>query len=265
MTSSSKCGTRAGRSYHVRVGEPVCEACREAHRLYEVNRRRAIAYGTWNPLHSSAHVRAHLMHLQRQGMGWRTIADRAGVARSVVARLLRYDTSKPAARVRAETAEKLLAVTIDQIADGTLVDILGTTRRLQALIAIGHMQKDLAERIGWTVFNIGGLVHARQTGVTAGTARAVATMFEELSAVPGPSVRSRELARRKGWAPPLAWDEGTIDNPDARPEGVRTSNKPTPATDVEELLEMGFTIDQIAARLGIRPSSVTRRLERATA
>jgi hypothetical protein len=58
--------------------------------------------------------------------------------------------------------------------------------------------------------------------VTAGRARQVAALYDDLSMTPPPETnqreriaasRSRNFARQRGWAPPLAWDD--IDNDEA--------------------------------------------------
>jgi hypothetical protein len=93
-----------------------------------------------------------------------------------------------------------------------LVDATGTRRRLQALIAIGWPRRALAERLGTRPANI-----LRQRRVRAGTARRVARVYDQLSMTPGPDPRCAEAARRRGWAPPLAWDDDQIDDPRAQP------------------------------------------------
>ena len=52
--------------------------------------------------------------------------------------------------------------------------------------------------------------------------------------------RARSTAKRKGWAPPMAWDDDTIDDPQAKPVGLRT-RKARKAIDREELL---WLVDQ---------------------
>jgi hypothetical protein len=93
-----------------------------------------------------------------------------------------------------------------------LVDATGTRRRLQALAAIGWPPRALAERLGIQPDNI-----LRRHRVRVGTARLVAAVYDQLSMTPGPDTRSAAAARRRGWAPPLAWDDDSIDDPAARP------------------------------------------------
>ena len=50
--------------------------------------------------------------------------------------------------------------------------------------------------------------------------RKVAAVYDELCMTPGPSKIAAAKARHMGFAPPLAWDETTIDDPTATPRGV---------------------------------------------
>lgn len=260
---TAPCGTRAAYRRHLDKGEPTCPACKRANADYQTMRDRRVAAG-YTTMIPSQKVVEHIQQLQASGMGWRTIADTAGVARSVVARLLRYDTSRPAQRLRVATVRKLMAVQ-PQPADGSFVNIVPTARRLQALIAIGYTQADLAARMGWTPQNIGALVHGRRPNCTHGVAKTVSDLYEQLSANPGPSKRSRALAARKGWAPPLAWDD--IDNLDETPTGaavvpVRAS---IDVNEVTWLMQSGETLEVIGKRLGVNPKSIERALYRKAA
>lgn len=102
------------------------------------------------------------------------------------------------------------------------VDATGTVRRFRALACLGWSFQAVSERAG-----IGrGRDIASRTTVTRTTAAAVAAIYDELWATP-PRVATREerivvaktkaRALREGWAPPLAWDDDDIDNPDACP------------------------------------------------
>jgi len=102
-----------------------------------------------------------------------------------------------------------------------LVDATGTIRRIQALRAIGWPISTLPvhnERI------------PRLTYVRADTAERVKTFYDTHSMTPGPSQRARTCGRQ--YAPPLAWDEDTIDDPTAEPYRKGT---PLPANFVDEV------------------------------
>jgi len=190
-----------------------CEPCRKANREY-VN---ATARCGWKPnLVDAGPSRAHVMGLQMEGLGRREIARRSGVSQTIVARLLGLDKSKPAKRVTPATQEALLRVQADTLAPHSLVPILGSQRRLQALVAIGWTQSLLAERLGWSVANLSGITNGRRLFVTQKTASDIRALYEELSGTRGPSIRAVNHAIARGWPAPAAWED--ID--DLREEGA---------------------------------------------
>ncbi|WP_189097916.1 hypothetical protein [Streptomyces kronopolitis] len=130
----------------------------------------------------------------------------------------------PQERVRPAIAVAVLAVEPDakNVSNGALVDATGTTRRLQALVAVGWPQAHLAQRLGLTPGNFGSL---RRSHVTAGTRQEVSSLYRELwdtnPKLHGVSnrafVRARNHAAAHHWAPPAAWDDD-IDDPGAFPD-----------------------------------------------
>ena len=107
------------------------------------------------------------------------------------------------------------------------VSSLGTARRLQALMAIGWDQHALAVELGWSHTRVSNLVRRENLQVTAATAARVCAVYERLCMTPRwgtGSVRYvRGYAARKGWPPPLAWDD--IDDPAETPSGVTTRDR----------------------------------------
>jgi hypothetical protein len=100
---------------------------------------------------------------------------------------------------------------------GKRVAAVGTTRRLQALVAIGYSQARICERLQILPSNASLLFCGGQARVCAATARKVAALFAELRLVAGPDPRARRRAARRGWQPPSAWDTERIDDPASRP------------------------------------------------
>lgn len=95
---------------------------------------------------------------------------------------------------------------------------LGTARRLRALQAIGWTVNDLAGRLGVHESRIRQLANEYRGGtVTERVARQVAQLYRELENMPGPSESVRRRCERRGWAPPIAWDYDTLDDPQAQP------------------------------------------------
>lgn len=118
-----------------------------------------------------------------------------------------------------------------------LVDNTGTRRRIQALAAIGHSVPDIATHAGVSHRTLNGL--DRTTRVTPAIARAIAETYETLCMTPAThpyALRNRRIAARKGWPPPLAWDD--IDNPHEQPKGVVYADDNTDCDDmvVERIL-----------------------------
>lgn len=251
-----------------------CRACRDASAAYERRRAKNRAYGRQAYVDAQP-AREHVERLQSEGMGWKRIARAAGIETSVVWKLLYGDPSRnmpPTRRVRPATAEKLLAVTVD-LAPGAKVDSTGTTRRLQALVAMGWSQSELARRLGMLSSNLGPVIHGKR-GVTQATADAVRDLYDQLWSTPAPPsgrhgavpAKTRNYAARMGWVGPLAWDDDTIDDPDAtpdlgEPEDGRRGR--LHVEDVEWLLDQeDYTWDGLAARLGVTRSALDRALHR---
>ena len=136
---------------------------------------------------------------------------------------------------------------------------IGTQRRIRALVRIGWSQALIADACGWaTEQSITELM--RRDVVNTTTAKRVAKVYDALSMRIGPSGRSRRRAERKGWAPPLAWDD--IDDPAATPY-TGTDPHGTDVDDIVWLIRCGGTWDSISARLGIGRDGIDRALRRA--
>lgn len=206
-----------------------CRPCRDAAAAYGRRRAKDRAYGRQAYVDAGP-VRAHVRTLQAQGMGWKRVAHAADVGASTVWKLLYGDPVRgqaPSQRVRPATQAKILAVTL-HLAGGTVVDGTGTRRRLQALVAVGWSQSKLAHRLGILPGNLGKVIHGHQPGVATATAAKVAALYDQLWDSPAPTAtrwdrtaRANALrtARTHHWAPPLAYDDDTIDDPAAAPTG----------------------------------------------
>lgn len=221
-------GTLAG--YKVRGCR--CAPCAAASTRYENRRYRLMAYGRWQPYVDAGPVRAHVLKLRDAGLGYKRVAELADVSAGGMSKLMYGDYGRgtpPSKRVRPETAAAILAVeaNLDTLGAAVLVDAAGTRRRLHALAAMGWSLAKLAGRLGVHRGNLGKTLACEQ--VTAGTARAVRALYDGLWNQAPPedthadkvaASRIRNLARTRGWAPPLAWDDESIDDPAARPLGV---------------------------------------------
>lgn len=136
-----------------------------------------------------------------------------------------------------------------------LIDATGTVRRLQGLVAIGHTQAALARRLRWSQENLARVITGELARVTPAIADAVKMLFLELWAHPvltETGERVKEIARRRGWVSPLAWDD--IDDPAELPNLAGKTLRPASPFDPD-----GPTIDRIVVDRAVKglPSKVT--------
>lgn len=150
----------------------------------------------------------------------------------------------------------------------------GTVRRLQALAVAGWPFGRLARESGLTPYRINQMLTEAPATVTADEARAVAAVYARYSgASPGlcgvshiHARAARDRATAAGWAPPAAWDDDTIDDPNATPDLGAETPRPQGGAgrpfadvveDVEDILswEPYTTATELAHRLGYRDSS----------
>ncbi len=202
-------------------------------------------------------VRQHVQTLQARGYTTSGIATAAGVGNQLIEYLL-----TTARKVHSRTAAAILAVNHP----AGLVDATGTRRRLQALAAIGWTFAQMADHLG---YNDATTVHhwTRSTRVTQSTAAAAAELYDAAWDKPQPpslaADRSRRTAARKGWPPPLAWDDDEIDDPNARPHlGEGHNVWGSPLENVEWLAEAGEKLPGIARQLGKTEDSIKTLLWR---
>jgi hypothetical protein len=155
-----------------------CDECRRACADYqrELTARIAPAYVLAQP------AREHVEHLMALGMGFKRVAEVAGVSASAVAALL-YGKKvgdkhrAPTKRIRPETAAALLAVDFDPN-DGAMVDAAEMWRQVKELVAAGIPRTRIAERLGTHAGNL----YPRGEKVTAARARTVGEMYAEFTA-----------------------------------------------------------------------------------
>lgn len=283
-TASGEAGAGTPREHGTlaayKINDCKCGPCKAANRRYVANRNRLIAYGQWQPYADAEPVRAHVRRLQAAGLGWRRIGQLAGVPNGSMSKLIYGDPPRgmgPSKRLRPKTAAAILAIQpgLDVLAERVLVDATGTRRRVQALAVMGWAQARIADRLGVARSNFAKTMATSR--VYAATARAVRAIYDELWDTPPPETthrekiaasRARNLARSRGWAPPMAWDDERIDAPAATPDlGEQVSRERALYEDSEELIAQGHTTAQAAERLGIgRPylDQVRSRIRRAS-
>lgn len=163
-----------------------CRPCTAANLAYN----KELAARTVPTMVDAGPVRAHIEKLARQGVGFKTVARLAGVAVSSVGKVL-YGVpaagKPPSARVRRETAEKVLAVTADQAAGAQLVAATETWQLLEDLLAQGFTKGYLARQLGART----PALQLRRDTVLASTAHKVRGLHRRLSGTTPPPRRGR--------------------------------------------------------------------------
>ena len=184
-----------------------CTTCLVYGRAVWRRRARLRAYDQWNPLTDTAPSAEHLRMLMAAGMSVRQIAFAAGVAYNPALHVLRGKQ----ARVLTVTAQRLLRVQPPHSS------AIGVARRLRALATIGYGIRHLNGHAQLSRATLTSLRTGVFSAVSPPIHSRIAELYEQLFATSGPSDQARVLARGRGWEPPEAWTDATIDNPDALP------------------------------------------------
>lgn len=225
-----------------------CSGIRAAHRIATRRRRERKRAGT---APSITDVRAHIARLLTAGWTRRGIAAAAGVSQDTIDRL----AGGKGQYVVHATGNAILAVEVPSPAsrESGRIPAAGTRRRIQALAAIGHPLYVVAERAGLEYRHASTIARGKQARTSVRVARAVAAVYDDLWATPGPSARARAYAARRGWVSPLAWDDDVIDDPAAQPLlGEKDPSRlVTIAEDADELERAGEGSGAIEAKLGV--------------
>jgi hypothetical protein len=145
------------------------------------------------------------------------------------------------------------------------VPAIGVLRRIQALHAIGHTGPQIAADAGVSLNAIRSIGYHRSTNVRAATAQKIDATYERLCMVRPEGQyanRARSMATRRGWAPPLAWDD--IDDPNETPHGweYSTEKQQSRRDILLELDERRAGITAVCRALKVKRESVERWCER---
>jgi hypothetical protein len=136
------------------------------------------------------------------------------------------------------------------------VPIIGARRRVEALQALGWALEDLSRHMGMSRAWLHVTINANKSGlIYRRNHDRIAALYDELSMTLPPEsrciVRQRNAARRKGLYPPLAWDDGSIDDPAARPR--RGSSRPARKSDVDPVV-----VDRLIAGEHVKATQAER-------
>ncbi|KQU67372.1 hypothetical protein ASC58_12350 [Phycicoccus sp. Root101] len=157
-------------------------------------------------------TRARLQELVDAQVPIRAIARASGLSGTAVAHIMggRHE------QVQRQTAARIASLTLNDVyarASGSVPSV-GAVRRVQALMALGWRKADLeAEGVP-----SGQLVTRSRDLISIQGWRQVRDVYDRLSMTLGPSQAARDRAAARGYPPPLAWDDETIDDPRATPQ-----------------------------------------------
>ena len=233
-----------------------------AHKVYRLRKAR----GT-TPRVPVDRARAHVRRLLKLGLTKEAIARAAGIAPGHAARIAFDSPADPPKRLIDRRVERaVLAVTHMPHPRQAVCLAIGARRRAEALAALGWSMTWQAQQLGKATANYCGEIS--KTRVSYPTWVAVRDLYDRHCMTPGPSTKAASIAKARGWAPPLAWDDETIDDPTATPDlgdSHAPGGKRVHLEDIEWLLEDQpmATAAQLADRLGVTKDAVQQACRRA--
>lgn len=166
--------------------------------------------------------------------------------------------------------------------DNAIIPAVGSRRRIEALMTLGWSLPRLAEQLG---ISHSVLWHKLgQSKITPPVAKRIAELYDRLwDQRPTPAngaeacgiTKTVNRAKRLRYAPPLAWDDDTIDDPDTQPQHRVTApshqhvdeiavaeRRPTTRAEVDlvvdELTRSGLSHRQIAVMIDAAERTVLR-------
>ena len=126
------------------MGGCKCMLCRAANSCYEAERGVARKNGDWNGIVDARAARRHISKLSKAGIGYKSVADAASVAHTVVAEI----RAGRKLRIRQRTERSILAVTKTAYAGGALIDADPTWKQIDKPLEEGFTKAELARRLG---------------------------------------------------------------------------------------------------------------------
>jgi hypothetical protein len=127
-----------------------CEPCKDANRTYARELTRRQRHGA--PAYRSAsEARAHIADLRAAGVGLKTIAAASGVSHGALSKLIYGDRTRnraPSKRIRPDTHDRIMAVTIDAVAPGARIDATATWALIDHMTAAGVPKSAIAAELG---------------------------------------------------------------------------------------------------------------------
>lgn len=219
-------GSEAGHEQHIRDGEKPCPECVHGDLLASRRRSKRKAMGIPYTL-PVGHLAEKVDDMRRRGITLDEIAEAAGISRQQVWHI---SHSGPEHIVYTRTWHRLDRMTADNI-----VTVIGVERRLQALVRLGYSYPRIAAEVGCHRDTISDAARGQTNYLNRAIRARIGEVYDRLSmrVAAGRNgherasvSRARNLARKNGWAPPLAWDDDQIDDPAARPHGAAEFETP---------------------------------------
>lgn len=151
-----------------------CLRCRAANSRYQSDLDRRHAAGDTNPLVSAEPARVHLLALRAANVGYKSAADAAGVARTIIGGIVTGRRTQ----CRKSTLEAILAVDAGARSGGALVAAGPTWNLLNELIGRGYTRAWLAQQLGAKT----PALQIRKDWITAETEARVQRLYNLLNA-----------------------------------------------------------------------------------
>ena len=240
-----------------------CDICRAAtskrSKVWRLQRLRGVEH-----LVDANQLRDHVAMLRAGGMSFKSIALSAGWShRNGLAEAIKRPRVKP------RTLARVLAVKLDSDKRrDAYVDATGSCRRLRALAVNGWSANYLAAQIGCRRSTVHYIRNGNTLTIRLRTKDAIKDLYDELWDQPGPSQRTANIAKGRGWLPALAWDDDLIDRPehepaDVRRRGISGGGSGLTIEDIKDARSQGYeSAEQIGWRLGVTRDAVQQILSR---
>lgn len=157
----------------------------------------------------------HLQELVRLGHSARTLSYLSGgVNRNVIGRILRQDGP-----ISSQSELAVLRIPVYQdkpwrdLDDRYMFPVTGTKRRMQALLAMGWTQLEIARRAGIPQQAVTCIVRGTRERCLVQVVRGVAEAYERMENERPPKSPTKRVLTYH-WPVPAEWDPETIDDPD---------------------------------------------------
>lgn len=184
-----------------------CQPCTNANRkrLNRYKLRKLNGVDVWGDIDA---VHDHIEWLRSSGISYHAIARAVGYNfKGQIQEIVAAD------RVTVATAARILAVTIDDLDDRTLIPALGTMRRLRALARVGYSTPAIAVAIAFDEVTLRKIRRGKQPKTQRRVVDLVTAYYRANADRPGPCNRARLYAEQRRWLPPMAWDDEDFDDP----------------------------------------------------